>query len=120
MGNRGGNGGIVLQEELKALQMELENFYGQQAEIRSGLKLEDPVVAKPLELIRYEMVKEFGLQVWEGGLMDQPHIWLLQYRVVDNVTRIFALIKQKADEAEARRREDERNAAINAKETYSR
>lgn len=102
----GASGGIALQQEYDLLQAELENFFGQQAEIRAGLKPEEPIYHKPPELLLYELVNSTGLPVWSGGLMDQPHIWLGYYRVVDNVYKAFEAIRRRnIEEAERQRRE---------------
>lgn len=44
---------------------------------------------KPAELRKYEQVKALGLPVWEGGLQDQPHIWLEQIGVIEATARLF-------------------------------
>jgi hypothetical protein len=98
-------GKLVLQRDLEALQSELENYFGQQNELLNGLTIEDEVIEKPVELIRYEMVKAFGLPVWEGGLADQPHIWLLQYKIIDTVVRLFESLRIASEEAKQRSRE---------------
>jgi len=36
---------------------------------------------KPAALVFYEQTKELGLPLVEGGILDQPHIWLEQYAV---------------------------------------
>ena len=44
---------------------------------------------KPAELQKYEQMKVLGLQVWEGGLQDQPHIWLQMIGVIEATVRLF-------------------------------
>jgi hypothetical protein len=36
---------------------------------------------KPVAYILYEQCKELNLPLTEGGIMDQPHIWLMQWAV---------------------------------------
>lgn len=68
-----------------------------------GLKVKVP--PKPEELIRYEMVNEMKIPLVAGGVMDQPHIWLLQYAIVKDVMAIFEAIKI----ANARRQSESNN-----------
>ena len=105
------NGGIILQREYDLLQTELENYFGQQTEIRAGLKPEEPLIAKSPELLRYEMVNTTGLPVWSGGLQDQPHIWLGQYGIIDRVFKIYEAIRIANEEAEAKARRKELNGS---------
>ncbi len=83
-------GGSLLSGELDALREELEDYLGVKNEIQAGLKAKLP--SKPDELIRYEMCKEMGIPLVAGGVMDQPHIWLLQYGLIKNTIALFDAI----------------------------
>lgn len=49
-------------------------------EIKAGVKPDKPP-EKPVAYILYEQCKELNLPLLEGGIMDQPHIWLMQWAV---------------------------------------
>lgn len=88
-------GGIELQGVLEELETSLIEYFGTLNEIKAGIRSQP--VEKPYELILYEMVCDMGLPVLAGGIMDQPHIWLLQYAVVRNIKLIFELQARQAE-----------------------
>lgn len=45
----------------------------------------DKVPPKPDELVVYELLQKLNLPLAAGGLLDQPHIWILQYEVIKGV-----------------------------------
>jgi hypothetical protein len=55
------------------------------------------------------MIKKTGLHVWEGGMMDQPHIWLGQFGVIDNLVQLYASLERARIEAE--RKAEEKNGS---------
>ena len=55
------------------------------------------------------MMKATGLPVWEGGLQDQPHIWLGQYGLIDKTFRLFEAIRLASEAAETERRRNQQN-----------
>jgi hypothetical protein len=68
---------------------------------KAGLKIRpDEVVEMPPELKKYEQMKATGLPVWDGGLQDQPHIWLEMVGVIVAMKRIFAELDKQAGESE--------------------
>jgi hypothetical protein len=69
-------GGIEVGEILDELGIELDEYYGTLNEIRMGA-LSTPPKPKPVPLQLYEMTKELGVPLVDGGVLDQPHIWLL-------------------------------------------
>jgi hypothetical protein len=51
----------------------------------AGIRLApEDQVEKPDELKLYEQMRETGLPLVAGGLMDQPHIWLDMLGVIKN------------------------------------
>jgi len=44
---------------------------------------------KPEALILYEQTKELGIPLVEGGVVDQPHIWMEQYAVCAMRTKMW-------------------------------
>jgi hypothetical protein len=65
------------------------------------LRKEQDVPAKPAALRKYELVKSTGLHLVSGGLLDQPHIWLMQWEVVDSVTKLWDAIDAQGRAMEA-------------------
>jgi|WetSurSiteA1Bulk_404760.scaffolds.fasta_scaffold361165_1 hypothetical protein len=80
---------MILQEELEQLENSLLEFYGYENERLAGLKSD--YVQKPIELIKMEQVQALGIPLVEGGLSDQPHIWIYEYAICNRVkTMIMA------------------------------
>lgn len=46
-------------------------------------------VSKPTALIYYEMTIELGIPLVDGGIMDQPHIWLQMIGVIKHRESIW-------------------------------
>lgn len=87
-----GPGGKILGGILKDLEAELDNYYGSLNEIRLGVSHEVP--QKPTALIYYEQTKELGVPLVEGGLVDQPHIWLQQYAICMQREKLWKMIAE--------------------------
>ncbi len=47
---------------------------------------------KPGELTLFEQVREMGIPLVAGGLMDQPHIWVMVYGVIRNQLLLWEAI----------------------------
>lgn len=90
-------GGRRLEEILIRQRDELENYFGSINELRAGALAIDKVPPKPAILRAYELVKSTGLPLVEGALMDQPHIWLRQYELVDATKKMWDAINALAD-----------------------
>lgn len=59
-------------------------------QVNAGLKIRpENVVQKPPELRKFEQMETLGLPLWEGGLQDQPHIWLELIGVILRVRDIY-------------------------------
>lgn len=74
-------GGSIVGERLELLAEALDEYYGLLNQVRTGLKLEEPLV-KPEGLLLAEKIETLGLPLLAGGLLDQPHLWLLEYGVI--------------------------------------
>ena len=61
------------------------DYFGTINELKHGLEASLP--SKPEALILYEQIKEFGVPVVHGGIMDQPWIFMQEYKIVDNVVK---------------------------------
>lgn len=86
----GSLGGIRLADILKTLRTELENYFGSINEIKMGVR--SRTEPKPGALTTVEYIEKMGLPLVAGGLMDQPHIWLLQMEMVIEVRSLFEAI----------------------------
>lgn len=75
---------------MKDLESRLANYLGMLNQIKAGLKIRpQDAVEIPPELRKYRQMKQTGLPLWEGGLQDQPHIWLEMLGVIESVVRTF-------------------------------
>lgn len=52
-----------------------------------GVKVPD----KPNSLRRLEQCQALGTNLVEGGLLNQPHLWLLEVAVIKEVQTIYQL-----------------------------
>jgi hypothetical protein len=95
---------------MDALREELENYFGMVNEIRMGLSVTP--VPKPPELIMYEQVVGMGIPLLAGGVMDQPHIWLMQYALIRNVKDMFDAIASANSRARSNDGKHEANGSV--------
>lgn len=70
------------------LREKLENYFGAINEARMGVLTGD-FPEKPEELRLYELSKSTGLPLVVGGLMDQPHMWLDQIEMIENIKKLY-------------------------------
>lgn len=96
-------GGSKLEGELEDLRKELENYYGSLNEVKMGLTTKVP--EPPEALVRWRQCQLTGLPLVAGGLMDQPHIWLMELSVVLEVSTLF----EKANKEPAKEPNDGKN-----------
>jgi len=89
-------GGIILSEKLNELEAALREYYGAINEIRMGLRAKVP--KKPDALVMHEKCKALGIPLVEGGVMNQPYIWLQELAVIIEQETLFALLEQKQRE----------------------
>jgi hypothetical protein len=92
-------GGRVLSQWLLNLREALENYFGYLNEIASGLHPTE-IPDKPNALIRYSQRKEMGIPYIDGGLLDQPYIWVQEDGVISSFLKEWkaAPTKSKDDE----------------------
>jgi hypothetical protein len=89
-------GKLTLSERLKALETALRDYYGALNEIRIGLRKKMP--EKPEALILYERCKVLGLPLVEGGVLDQPYIWLQELAIIISQTELFEMINRQPEQ----------------------
>jgi hypothetical protein len=68
------------------------------AEIREGVS--NTLPDKPEALFYYEMTKEMGIPLVAGGVRDQPHIWMMEYRICKNETTLWENILEAQNKQE--------------------
>ena len=85
-------GGRLLAYFLHELQEAIGEYYGQLNEIRLGLT--DEIPQKPEAMILYEQIQELGIPLVEGGVLDQPFIFMQEYRIVGLMIQQMKLVEQ--------------------------
>lgn len=90
MGRTGG--GSKLAGKLKELEEELHNYFGVLNQLREGLNVTP--LEKPEAFLFWEQTQATGLHLVEGGLLDQPYIWMQELAVVNNVIEIHKAARQ--------------------------
>ena len=69
---------------------ELEEYYGTIAELKAGLNV--PIPETP-EIIQYlEMCERNNIALVAGGLLDQPHIFLIEANIARDQRNLFQQI----------------------------
>jgi hypothetical protein len=93
----GTGGGSALAEYLEWLRADLDDFFGAVAEVSQGLANER-ASQKPLALIRYEQCHAMGIPLVQGGLRDQPYIWLFEWAIISQVKTVFDAINSRGSQ----------------------
>lgn len=89
MGRYGG--GSRLAEGLELLRTTLEDYYGAVSYYRMGLKPEKKT-DKPIAMVYTEECEEFNIPLVLGGILDQPYIWMMEYRICKNIRDVHQAI----------------------------
>lgn len=88
------SGGRGLGEILEDLQVDVANYLGMLNQLAAGLRLSvEERYEMPPELRKFYQMEATHLSVWEGGLEDQPHIWLLMLGVLSNTVKTFEALR---------------------------
>ena len=82
-------------ERLKELREAIEQYFGLINEIRAGLKVRPEELQKPEALVLYEQCVQMGIPMVEGGIRDQPHIWLMEYAICSQETELWNAIQSR-------------------------
>jgi len=90
-------GELALSERLEELRKACENYFGALAEIRMNLRTEVP--DKPTALVFTQQCTQLGLPLVDGAVLDQPYIWMMEYRICLDTEALFEAIR-KANESE--------------------
>ncbi|MCD6347022.1 MAG: hypothetical protein J7L96_06325 [Bacteroidales bacterium] len=72
--------------------MSIKNYYGSLNEIRYGIRKK--ALEKPDALKLYEQTNRFSNTLVEGGIMDQPYIFMREWYVCDDETILFQQLEK--------------------------
>ena len=86
-------GGVALSKKLEKLEAALRDYYGALNEIKMGIRNKIP--PRPKSLVEYERCQDLGLPLVEGGVMDQPYIWLQEIAVITEQKQLFELLEKR-------------------------
>jgi hypothetical protein len=87
-------GGRVIGQYLNVLRETLWEYYGQLNEIRINIRIKpEDRIEKPEALIRFEQARSLQIPYIDGGLVDQPFIWLQEHGVIVQFLTEWAVIE---------------------------
>ena len=84
-------GGSRLAQGLQELEDALGEYYGALNELKLGLVTKVP--DKPQALIYVEQIDELGIPLVAGGVLDQPYIFMQEYKIVRHFQQIQAILE---------------------------
>ena len=79
-----------LSDHFDEMARELEDYFGTLAELKAGLITKVPETPEILYLL--EMCEQNRVPLMAGGLMDQPHIFLIEAGIARSKRDLFARI----------------------------
>jgi len=88
-------GGSRLARALSDLTDALGDYYGQLNEVRLGLS--DQLPSKPEAMVLHDQMQEFGIPIVDGGLLDQPFIFMMEYHTVRNMKQQMELVNKSSE-----------------------
>jgi hypothetical protein len=88
-------GELELSERLEELRKACENFFGALAEVRMNLRAEVP--DKPVALMLTQQCVQLGLPLVQGAVLDQPYIWMMEYRICLDTEALFDAIRRASE-----------------------
>lgn len=91
-------GGIALARGLKDLEDALGDYYGTLNEVKLGLTVEHRPV-KPQALIYAEQMQLLGIPLVDGGVLDQPYIFMQEYKIVSDIQKLHAILEAANDDS---------------------
>ena len=102
-------GGKVVSDGLETLRQTLYEYYGAINEIEAGIfDKKQSMPEKPEALIYTEQMIELGIPLVHGGVLDQPYIFMQEYKICIEVKRLFErLNQQKVTDNEVKRIQQE-------------
>lgn len=91
-------GGRLIKDILEKQTEQINDYFGSINELRAGVIPIEKVPNKPGILAAVELIESTGLPLWAGGLMDQPHIFLMQQEMVLGLKDLWDAINAAADQ----------------------
>jgi hypothetical protein len=82
-----------LRQALDRLRDEIRDYYGALNEIEMGLK-PARMPEKPEALVLYEQCQTLGIPLVQGGVRDQPHIWLMEVAVCVQERELWQTLRE--------------------------
>jgi hypothetical protein len=82
-----------VRQTLEQLRNEIRDYYGALNEIEMGLK-PAKIPEKPEALVLYEQCQAFGIPLVQGGVRDQPHLWLMEYAVCAQERELWQALRE--------------------------
>lgn len=95
--------------QLNTLREYLREYFGALNELRAGIARKD-MPPKPTALILYEQCNKMQIPLVSGGVMDQPHIWLLEWAVVQEELDMWKAVHERNNRHAAEQEQRETNA----------
>lgn len=74
-------------DNLEELKEAILNYYGAINENKAGLNT--PLPDRPEAMYLYDKCKSMGIPLVAGGLRDQPHIFLLEWNIVEQTSLLM-------------------------------
>jgi hypothetical protein len=71
-------------KSLEALRDYLLDYYGAINEVKANARSVKDLLEEPEAAALYRKCKSMNTLLVSGGLLDQPHIWLLEWNIVEN------------------------------------
>lgn len=93
----GSSGGRFVEGKLQELREALDTYFGALNQAKEGLFLGE-IPDKPEALKKLEQCESLGIPLVSGGVMDQPHVWLLEMGVVIDTRKTFEMLESVTEE----------------------
>ena len=88
-------GGAIVSERLDELEAALRDYFGALNEVNMGLKVRK-MPPKPKAFVQYERCKTLGIPLVEGGVMNQPYLWLQELAVIIEEETLFIFLEKQS------------------------
>jgi hypothetical protein len=84
--------------KIDGLKDAIREYLGGLNEVRAGGRASQ-MPPKPEAMILYEQCLNMQIPIVQGGLRDQPHIWLLEWRVIQQELELWEAVHRRNNEA---------------------
>ncbi|MHA2201258.1 MAG: hypothetical protein ACXABN_15380 [Candidatus Thorarchaeota archaeon] len=93
----GTGGGSFVAGKLKELEKALEDYFGALNQTKEGIFIGE-FPDKPEALEKLEQCEALGVPLVSGGVMDQPHIFLIEIGTIRNVRETYETVSDLVQE----------------------